>query len=115
MKHYIWIFLAILACNYFAYANCVSCAEQENNSHNSLSEKIYVPLERISFHDSKIFIQLFDKLLVVPAIYSDQLGYYVLSASCSQCRAYEWRCNVCGTCNSLASYMCSFCRSEMPD
>jgi hypothetical protein len=60
-----------------------------------------------AFHDSKIFVQVLDEVHAVPAIFSDQDGYYVIKIK--RCKTWQWQCNVCEKCNYLEDYRCVFC------
>lgn len=116
MKQCILIFLIILSCNYCLQADCISCIEHKNAIRNSISEKIYVSLDQVFFQDSQIYLQLSDTSFAIPAIYTDQQGYYVLNNGWfKKCKSWEWECSNCGNCNSWEYYKCPSCGAEVPD
>lgn len=93
-------------------ANCIS----EERNFETLLQKIYLHTQQIIFDDTKIFVQLNDNdIIAVPAIFSDQQGYYILKTW--GCKSWEWKCpnTSCGRCNSLEYYRCPSCGTEMPD
>lgn len=82
----------------------------------SLCEKIYLQSDRISFYESKIYVKLEnEEVVLVPAIYSDQEGYYVLIAKGQRCPHWQWKCKVCGTCNTYNDYLCPVCNKGTQD
>jgi hypothetical protein len=85
----------------------------EINQPIDFSQKIYLLTDQIIFHDSRIFVQLNEDVIPVPAILSDQQGYYILKVW--GCRAYEWRClnPKCKKCVDIEDYRCPACGWSM--
>ena len=89
-----------------------------SSSHSNSTEdefKTYLSPDQISFHDSKIFVQLNDDVFLVPAIFADQQGYYILNTKGQRCKNWEWKCprSDCGVCNTYDHYHCQACGGEM--
>jgi hypothetical protein len=97
-----------------AHAYCNPCPDSVNENANAQSEKLYLQKDQILFEDSHIFVQLSNKVVSVPAIFSDQEGYYIYTAAWF-CKSWEWKCSSCGKCNALEDYRCYNCGTEMPD
>jgi hypothetical protein len=88
--------------------NCTTCNSNREDNHSiDLVQKIYLHTDQVSFHDSKIFVQLFDEVRVVPAVFSDQNGYYILTGK--RCKSWQWTCDYCKKCNELEDYRCVYC------
>jgi hypothetical protein len=112
MKNIYFLFLSIACtCASTIFAKCPDC-----NSHGIYMQNIYIQSNQIAFHDNQIYIQLDGDIFVVPAIYSDQNGFYIqnIKQPRGRCEPYEWKCSICGTCNDFADYYCRQCKAEMP-
>ncbi len=100
-----------------AYAQCSGC-NSVGRSSLALNEKMYVEPNQIAFHDSKIYVQLEENVFIVPAIYSDQDGFYIqlTKQPRGRCEPYEWKCPNpnCGRCNDFSDDTCPRCGTEMP-
>jgi hypothetical protein len=112
-----FIFQAILLPWMFStniYATCSDCNLQGNSSEAVLPRKIYVQEQQIAFSESKIYVNIDSNTFLIPAIYSDENGYFILTKQPGgRCERWEWKCGNCGKCNDLADYHCWNCNEEM--
>lgn len=116
MKTKFFIHAAVLAWIFSTNINaaCSDCNLQGNTAEAVLPRKIYVQEQQISFYGSKIYVSLDSDTLLIPAIFSDEDGYFILTKQPrGRCEPYEWKCGNCGTCNDLADYYCRNCKEEM--
>ena len=88
----------------FARAVYSGCDQYEQES----SERIYLQVDQMSFYDSKIFVRIDDEVFLVPAIFCDQKGYYVLAGK-GKCQSWKWKCKKCGECIDYEHYTCPAC------
>lgn len=90
-----------------ASAECTSCNAREE-SLAFLTQKTYLTLDQITFHDSKIYVQLGEDVLVVSAIYSDAGGFFIKKNNI--CAVWEWKCGRCGLCVDGEQPICPVCK-----
>lgn len=104
--------LALLNFTSSAHAYCIPCPDSANEHAVAQSDKLYLEKDQILFEDSRIFVQLSNKVIAVPAVFSDQEGYYIYTAAWF-CKSWEWKCRKCGLCNAIEDYRCYNCGTEM--
>jgi hypothetical protein len=99
-----------------AGAGCSHCNPDTAEDELFVDRKIYLNVDQIAFHDSKIFVQINDDVFPVSAVFSDLQGYYI-NARGVRCKSWEWKCpkSGCGRCNPLEYYTCLSCGTEMLD
>jgi hypothetical protein len=91
-------------------ATCTGCQREEV----AIPQKTYLQDQQIVFFQSKIYVNIEGIAFEVPAIYSDEDGYYILTGQPrGRCEPYEWKCGNCGTCNEFSYYYCRKCKREM--
>ena len=60
-------------------AACLDCKDSEPSVEAVLPQKNYLQNQQIAFLESKIYVNLNSGVYVVPAIYSDEQGYFILA------------------------------------
>lgn len=100
MKFLTLICASILMFMNTVHAKCSNCpSTHEGTSASEASQKTYLQPEQIAFHNSKIYVLLDEDVFLIPAIYSDQGGLFILGAQPrGRCEPYEWKCPKCGKC-----------------
>jgi hypothetical protein len=95
-----WIKMMMILC-FFAGIVSVQANSNKTGKGGSLDLKFYIQPEQISLDNNKIYVNFEDDLIYeVPAIFSDERGYYFESiAKSGDCSWYEWECERCRTCN----------------
>ena len=109
------LFLIILTC--FATKHVLISHELTADNIIVLSEKIYIEVDQINFMDKKIYVHVNEGIFEIPAIYSDENGYFFDKvAKSGHCSWYEWEClwRPCGYCNLRGiDLKCRACGRDM--
>lgn len=93
--------MAVMFLSLFVSVNHLAISNESNaESIAQLPEKFYITADQIQLSDGKIYVRVGEFVYEVPAIYSDEKGYYFdRVAKSGHCSWYEWECQGCYFCN----------------
>ncbi len=102
MARRLMIGLMAMACLVHSAISYASSSEKCSAEIVSTLEKMYVNIDQVECSDNKIYVTTDDFVILTPALYWDDKGYYIfLAAESGNCAWYEWQCRnpTCRFCN----------------